>query len=210
MKNIDVKDVAQDLARACRYYVGNAFEDRLSGVVRSEMERQLGLRGMSDVVEFVEPAALFVDTTDTPGRLLMQVGNTNWSVTRQVTAKYSVDVDYIRTRPEQFVGQVIDEVAKYVSSIPANACGATVPALYVAAEAYMITLCMWGYVAVPTTNSLVPVTVSEEAVKVYEIVKNACKENNTTISVCNGDPVVGTARLDNILISNTLNVNGVI
>jgi hypothetical protein len=153
MKTIDVVDIAKDLARACGYYVEDALKDRLSGVIRSVMVVSLERRGMSDVVEFVEPAQVFVDAADNSGRLTMRIGDTNLDVTRQVTLKQSDDVDDIRARPEQFVEKVTAEVARYVSSLPVSTRGVTVPALYVGVKAYMVTWLLWGYVATLNAES---------------------------------------------------------
>ena len=151
MQQFDIAAVAADLARSASYYLVDVARDRLGGGrIRSAFETAMAARGMGGVIELGQGQGLaqaLLDTDPDTGAITFDEGRHR--LERVVSARFAEDVDDIRARPEAFMARLDAEVARYADTVPADATHASVPALFVAVEAYTVTWMLWGYVGTP-------------------------------------------------------------
>jgi len=151
MQQLDIAAVAADLVKSASYYLGDVVRDRLGGGrIRSAFETAMAARGKGDVIELSHGPGLadaLLDTDPETGAITFNEGRHRLG--RVVSAKFVEDIDEIRARPEAFMAKLDAEVARYADTVPAHATHASVPALFVAVEAYTVTWMLWGYVGTP-------------------------------------------------------------
>ena len=153
MESLEIRDIATDLERAARYYLEDAIKDRLGGKLREFFDAALKRRGMDTVVEISEPAAVFVDENpDGGGTVVTTIGDTKYTVTRVVTPRCLADVDDIRVSAGRFLTEVQGAVDAYVQTLDRGVKVATVPALYVYVQVYMVEWLLWGYAGRPNVQ----------------------------------------------------------
>ena len=143
MQTLDIREIAQGLHDAARYYIVDAFKDRTFGFIRKEFDAQLAMRGMEDCIELrPEAAGFFLEKNLTESMLFNDKRN---KLMRQVSVQYISDVDDLAVSPGVFVAQLGEAIRQYVVSLPMGTTHVSVPVLYLDVKAYKVEWLIWGY-----------------------------------------------------------------